>query len=1013
MMTTMPEAGAQPLFLGPESPLATKFPTSVSNYYQCTDDVISFAETEQLEELWRMAESRALPSLNGFGPSRSIDEPSTARHLDDCSIFENMQYLGSSMISDPSDEGEMMKIVRLLDEKADQAIRVSLAVPRTVTGTVTLSDPSGSALASFPVARIRFCVRGRIDTPQKNCFALSFTHHNPGSSDASHQCHVFRSSQPDTAGRALYCFSQAFTNKETDASSPGDGSQLEFKFEAFLEIREEDTVGKETQFTLCSQQSNTFKLRRDRKKKLVVHLKQASGRCLTIKKCFGMLLAAGRNLRHSDMQLLGMESMAPSPHDPSVYMVSALWDPKESNFEVLNTETPRDTRVFMTIALDVIMAEVGEPIRFSLECKARVHHQYERFYRTQRVPVVETFYLSLQKSNDSTNGTLVFVQIESETERTRTKGKLGRSPSKMPAQLLQPTGDDESDSDEPLLSGSGNVNREVSDDVLAEWQECIKEWKAHEEGHRPEKLTTLLANGVPDLVRGEVWQLFAKVHMDPELIKTYHLLLGKECAAEQIIMRDIHRTFPAHERFKEAGGEGQEGLYKISKAYALYDEEVSYCQGLSFLAASLLLHMPEEQAFCTLVKIMFDYQLRDLFKLGFDSLHLRFYQLNRLIKDYEPELAAHLDAIGVETHMYASQWFLTLFTAKFPLQMVFFIVDLFLAEGMNTIFHISLALLKDAKQDLLQLDFEGALKYFRVSLPRRYRTEQNAKKLIQQAVSMKISHKRLSKYESEYMQIKEDEAIREDPVKRLQRENAKNCETILRLDRENDDLAHELVTSKIELRKKLDLAEDQIETANNTVERLTRQNSDLIEENKHLHAEYEQIKEMCRREVERLEDEAGRNKKLLDEYKELYAQLNKRHDKQKQAFDEEKKAFVTRVQQCDQCWPSVEQWEKNRSPVRTPNGDAAGALELLTKLEEREAHVRAVELELAQTKLALVEAQCRNQDLSHQMSTSVHSDSGDTGRKWFKKTITSLKEVSTQLKGHERSNSTVSNSDRF
>lgn len=31
-------------------------------------------------------------------------------------------------------------------------------------------------------------------------------------------------------------------------------------------------------------------------------------------------------------------------------------------------------------------------------------------------------------------------------------------------------------------------------------------------------------------------------------------------------------------------------------------------------------------------------------------------------------------------------------------------------QGMNTIFHISLALLDDAKTDLLQLDFEGTLK---------------------------------------------------------------------------------------------------------------------------------------------------------------------------------------------------------------------------------------------------------------------------------------------------------------
>lgn len=49
-------------------------------------------------------------------------------------------------------------------------------------------------------------------------------------------------------------------------------------------------------------------------------------------------------------------------------------------------------------------------------------------------------------------------------------------------------------------------------------------------------------------------------------------------------------------------------------------------------------------------------------------------------QEYENSLASHLEHIGVETHMYASQWFLTLFTAKFPLQMVFFIIDLFLSE---------------------------------------------------------------------------------------------------------------------------------------------------------------------------------------------------------------------------------------------------------------------------------------------------------------------------------------------
>ncbi|KAK6011572.1 hypothetical protein OSTOST_23336, partial [Ostertagia ostertagi] len=74
---------------------------------------------------------------------------------------------------------------------------------------------------------------------------------------------------------------------------------------------------------------------------------------------------------------------------------------------------------------------------------------------------------------------------------------------------------------------------------------------------------------------------------------------------------------------------------------------------------------------------------------------------------------------------------------------------------MNTIFHISLALLHDAADDLLQLDFEGALKYFRVTLPRKYRTEANAKALIRHAVEFKLKHKRLLKYEKEYMEMNE------------------------------------------------------------------------------------------------------------------------------------------------------------------------------------------------------------------------------------------------------------------
>lgn len=44
--------------------------------------------------------------------------------------------------------------------------------------------------------------------------------------------------------------------------------------------------------------------------------------------------------------------------------------------------------------------------------------------------------------------------------------------------------------------------------------------------------------------------------------------------------------------------------------------------------------------------------------------------------------------------MYASQWFLTLFTARFPLFFVFRIMDVVLLQGLDTLFQIAIALLQ-------------------------------------------------------------------------------------------------------------------------------------------------------------------------------------------------------------------------------------------------------------------------------------------------------------------------------
>lgn len=94
--------------------------------------------------------------------------------------------------------------------------------------------------------------------------------------------------------------------------------------------------------------------------------------------------------------------------------------------------------------------------------------------------------------------------------------------------------------------------------------------------------------------------------------------------------------------------------------------------------------MPEEEAFCLFVRLMNQYHLREMFIPEMPGLHLHLYQFERLLEDFEPAVYCHLHRRGVNPQLYATQWFLTLFAYRFPLQLVLRIYDLILSEGLET-----------------------------------------------------------------------------------------------------------------------------------------------------------------------------------------------------------------------------------------------------------------------------------------------------------------------------------------
>lgn len=120
--------------------------------------------------------------------------------------------------------------------------------------------------------------------------------------------------------------------------------------------------------------------------------------------------------------------------------------------------------------------------------------------------------------------------------------------------------------------------------------------------------------------------------------------------------------------------------------------------------------MPEEEAFAVLVQIMQQHRMRDMFKPSMAELGVCMYQLENLVLEQFPDLHIHFQSQQFQTSMYASRWFLTLFTTSLNLQISCHVMDVFLSEGMEFIFKVALAMLAIGKESLLSLDMEAMLK---------------------------------------------------------------------------------------------------------------------------------------------------------------------------------------------------------------------------------------------------------------------------------------------------------------
>jgi hypothetical protein len=186
--------------------------------------------------------------------------------------------------------------------------------------------------------------------------------------------------------------------------------------------------------------------------------------------------------------------------------------------------------------------------------------------------------------------------------------------------------------------------------------------------------------------------------------------------------------------FEEKGGEGQQKLFRVLKAYSYYNSEVSYCQGMSYLAAILLTVVPEEEAFfgmCQVVGGMNGYFVPTMWELLEDGKIFK-----NILVEKMPQIHDHLQNNGILPLMFICKWFMTMFS-QLPWPTALRIFDLYLLEGKTALFRFGYSILDVHQQELLNL------KSIDVLLP--YLLEPSSKKLqahilVNHALSVPMEH---------------------------------------------------------------------------------------------------------------------------------------------------------------------------------------------------------------------------------------------------------------------------------
>ncbi|KDQ19109.1 hypothetical protein BOTBODRAFT_484142 [Botryobasidium botryosum FD-172 SS1] len=282
---------------------------------------------------------------------------------------------------------------------------------------------------------------------------------------------------------------------------------------------------------------------------------------------------------------------------------------------------------------------------------------------------------------------------------------------------LEDGGDDNATaSTEEYLGGLGLTFKFPGDAKKLREASKVKLWAEYFRSHgrhltllRYPKCTRLVQVGLPNRLRGELWETlsgsiylrFANPGLYVRILKENE---GKSTMSTEEIEKDLNRSLPEYSAYQSE--KGIDTLRRVLTAYSWKNPEVGYCQAMNILVAAILIYMSEEQAFW-LLEVLCDRLVPGYYSPSMYGTLLDQRVFEALVQRCLPIIHDHFQEVDVQLSVASLPWFLSLFINSMPMIFAFRVVDCFFAMGPKVLFQVGLAILKINGEKLLQIQDDG------------------------------------------------------------------------------------------------------------------------------------------------------------------------------------------------------------------------------------------------------------------------------------------------------------------